>query len=100
MPVNARPLTLAASTDAYRNVENTTRLGSQTGATGALTIYPASTQYFRILSPANNVTVTFAAPNQNYSSIVSTTSAFNLPGITGYTGNIWWVEVSNNLIWH
>jgi len=95
MPVNARPLAIAAGSDAYRNTEISIRQGSQTGASGNITIYPAGNQYFRILSPANNVTVTFAAPNQIFKSIVSTTGAYNNPGLSGYTGNIWWVEVSN-----
>jgi hypothetical protein len=95
MPVNARPQTLVASSDAYRNTETTIRQGSQTGASGNITIYPAGNQYFRILSPANNVTVTFAAPSQIYNSIVSTTGAYNISGLSGYTANVWWVEVSN-----
>ena len=108
MPVNARPLTLVASTDAYRNTETTIRQVTLTGSSGSITINAAGNQYARIVNPTNNVTVTFSAPNSIFYSIVSSTGAYNIPGLTGGTGNVWYVEVGgrgsysvlfNNITW-
>lgn len=98
MPVTARPLTIVADQDAYRNTDHRMRLKTHSGSvvSGNITVDP-TLQYSRLLMDGNsaNTTVTFSAPNKIYSSITSPTSSYNLPGLSGDTGNIWYVEVRN-----
>lgn len=95
MPINAYPMTIRGGNDAYLNQTPSLRSTTFTGSSGAVTISPAASQYSRIVNPANNVTVSFTAPAQIFSSIVSAYSAYNLPGLSGYSGNVWFVEVNN-----